>query len=110
MSGQYGGVRSKRSPVPIIALVVGVLVLLIGAAALAVAAEYKPSIENVLSNPGRDLLTPDGYDAVRAVGFVALAIGGLCVLGGIIGLATRQTPRPRGCALCRRPASGWRTT
>lgn len=90
MSGnQYGG-RPRRSAAPVVALVLGVIALLIGAAALGFAAQYKPTLENAIANGG-EVLSSDSYNVIRGIGFVALVVGGVAVLGGIVGLASRPS-------------------
>lgn len=88
MSAHYAGVQPRRSAGPAIALVIGIVVLLVGGALLAFAAAYEPTIENVLANKG-EVLAKDDYDLIHAAGFVALAIGGFALLGGIVGLVAR---------------------
>lgn len=90
MSGSYATVPRKRSAGPIILLILGIIGLLVGGAALVFAAEYKPTIENVLSNGG-DVLSQSDYDAVRAFGFGCLVVGGIMALAGFIGLVSRPS-------------------
>jgi hypothetical protein len=88
MSSQYYGGRPRRSAAPIVAIIVGTITLLVGAAALAAAAQYKPTLENALSNGG-EVLSPDSYNSIHGVGLAFLVMGGVALLGGIVGLASR---------------------
>lgn len=54
MSALHVGPRPRRSAAPAIALIIGVIALLIGAALLAVAAEYKPTVEKQAWAPPPD--------------------------------------------------------
>jgi hypothetical protein len=91
MSGQYAGAPQQRSILPVVLIVIGVIVLLIGAVTFAAAEEAKPSLENAFADPTGDLLTQEAYDRTRNFGIAALVIGALCIGGGILWITQRRT-------------------
>ena len=90
MSGQHAGAPQQRSILPVVLIVIGVIVLLIGGVTFAAAEEAKPSLENAFSDPTGDLLTQEAYERTRNFAIAALVIGALCIGGGILWIAQRR--------------------